>query len=177
MPTSIVRFIQFTNPKDPPPIAASAFAACTFSSSGFLNVVLYMYTRPSLLPRSPPPEDDKSMVKLSNEIHPENSSATLEMNRYPSSYIRRSQLHLDRIAEVNDNGYGMDSSCGEGGDLETMQSIDKLRRQLEEHERSLEQIKTELAHLSRRRGAAGSCYIGHFGSWEHYSTLVHDSDA
>jgi hypothetical protein len=56
MPQSVVRFIQFAHPENPPPFAASAFAAVTFASSGLLNTVLYAYTRPSLLPHDP--EDD-----------------------------------------------------------------------------------------------------------------------
>jgi hypothetical protein len=59
MPQSIVRFIQLSSNKNPPPFAASAFAALMFSLSGFLNVILYICTRPSLLPwssRSPPEE-------------------------------------------------------------------------------------------------------------------------
>ncbi|KZT38481.1 hypothetical protein SISSUDRAFT_733376 [Sistotremastrum suecicum HHB10207 ss-3] len=50
VPSSIVRFIQFTQLQDPP-FYASDIASIAFASSGILNVLLFSFTRPSLLRR------------------------------------------------------------------------------------------------------------------------------
>ncbi|KZS91571.1 hypothetical protein SISNIDRAFT_467505 [Sistotremastrum niveocremeum HHB9708] len=50
VPSSIVRFIQFTKLQDPP-FYASDIASIAFASSGILNVLLFSFTRPSLLRR------------------------------------------------------------------------------------------------------------------------------
>jgi hypothetical protein len=140
MPQSVVRFIQFSSTEHPPPFAVSAFAAFTFSSSGFLNVFLYIYTRPSLLSQNSPPEDDELMDNLPDNIRADILPA-LEMDQNPvSRTMRQNPSYSD--------------AYGEDKDLETMESVDELRRQLGEHERSLGQIRAKLTRLSRRRGTA-----------------------
>lgn len=47
---SIVRWIQFTDPSRKIPAEWVAFAGIIFSSSGLVNVLLYIITRPALLP-------------------------------------------------------------------------------------------------------------------------------
>jgi len=141
MPQSIVRFIQFANNERPPPFPASAFAAITFSSSGFLNVILYAYTRPSLLPRDPAGNDEATTDKFPD------SDPVLEGLEYASNdphdadSMGGSQSRLSRIIT---------------SEVESGVSIDELRRQLDAHERSLGRIQNKLTDKRRRGNTSGN---------------------
>jgi hypothetical protein len=50
LPISVARWIQFTAPNVRLPSEAIAFCSIIFNTSGFVNVILYITTRPSLLP-------------------------------------------------------------------------------------------------------------------------------
>jgi len=51
LPIAIVRWTTFSNSNSKVPFAATAFSDVLFASSGWLNVFLYSFTRPKLLPR------------------------------------------------------------------------------------------------------------------------------
>ena len=50
LPITIARFITFFNPDTHVPFAATVFADMLFALSGFLNVILFIFTRPNFLP-------------------------------------------------------------------------------------------------------------------------------
>lgn len=135
MPQSIVRFIQFTHSEHLPPFAASALAAITFASSGFLNVILYVYTRPSLLSRDPA-EDDET-----------------EIDKFPDS-----EVALDELEYAENHLHDVESTAGSQSRLDRIntreaeqgESIHDLRRQLDAHERSLGRIQHKLTDSRRR---------------------------
>jgi hypothetical protein len=138
VPQSVVRFIQLSSNEHPPPFAASAFAAISFSSSGFLNVLLYVYTRPSLLPRECAVDDDDSMDKLP-DVH--DTLPTFELNA----------LDHGRLDPIRSQPYSDCSMMAD--DLEAAREyIDDLRRQLGAHEQSLKRLQERLAAPRRRKG-------------------------
>jgi len=81
LPQSIVRFIQFANTDKLPPFEASAFAAITFASSGMLNVLLYSYTRPSLLPNQSGMDETSSIEKINDTRLDDDPSRGVELRQ------------------------------------------------------------------------------------------------
>ncbi|KAF4564748.1 hypothetical protein EYR40_010920 [Pleurotus pulmonarius] len=72
-PVSIVRWLDFSGSSVPP--GATIFAGILFSSSGFLNVLLYSITRPGVVKGSPTSIPDTEQAhKLNNVAFPQQTS-------------------------------------------------------------------------------------------------------
>jgi hypothetical protein len=63
LPIFVARRYVFTTPS-----SVIILADCFYLSYGFLNVILYRYTRPYLLPRRMDSVDDQSVIVLNAEV-------------------------------------------------------------------------------------------------------------
>ncbi|KAG8954536.1 hypothetical protein FRC03_011444, partial [Tulasnella sp. 419] len=68
LPMSVIRFIGFYNPEAVIPAAWQAIAGVTFGASGLINALLYIITRPRLLPslRIGADDDNSEMVSFAS---------------------------------------------------------------------------------------------------------------